>query len=76
MNIDEIITTRERLNKELRIALSTMERSDKVYEIKKEIIENQKACPHFSSKYNWAIIDSMCPYCGFHFADGGIVNDY
>ena len=51
MNIDEIITTRERLNKELRIALSTMERSDKVYKIKKEIIENQKACPHFSSKY-------------------------
>ena len=74
MNIDKIISNKERLNKELRIALSTMERSDKIYEIKKEIIENQKVCPHVSNKYNWAIVDSICPYCGFHFANGGIVN--
>ena len=46
MNIDNIISNHERLDRELKIALSTMERSDRVFEIKKEIIENQKQCPH------------------------------
>ena len=63
--IDEIIRENERLAKELRVALSIMERSDRVNEIHKEIIENQKKCPHFSTKYNWAIVDGVCPYCGF-----------
>ena len=66
--IDDVIVTREKLDKELRIALSTMERSDKVFEIKKRIIENQKRCPHFDSTYNWAIVNDTCPYCGFHFS--------
>lgn len=67
MNIDEIITNREKLDYELRLALATMERSNKIFDIKKKIIENQNACPHFSDKYNWTIVDEICPYCGFHF---------
>ena len=67
MNIDEIIERRETLNKELRTALSVMERSDKIRELRKQIIENQRKCPHFSNKYDWAIIDDTCPYCGFIF---------
>lgn len=63
--IDEIIRENERLAKELRMALSTMERSDRVNEVHKKIIENQKRCPHFSTKYNWAVVDGVCPYCGF-----------
>ena len=65
MIIDEIIANHEKLDKELRIALSTMERSDAISEIRHRIIENQKQCPHFSDKYNWTIAYGKCPYCGF-----------
>ena len=71
MIMEEIIQTREDLNKQLRSALATMERSNKVYEIKKAIVANQNRCPHFDNNYNWAIINDTCPYCGFHFAAGG-----
>ena len=71
MTMDEIIHTREQLEKELRFALSTMERSNAVFNIKKKIIETQNRCPHFDNNYNWAIIDDTCPYCGFHFSMGG-----
>lgn len=67
MNIDEIIKTRERLNNELRSVLSTMEYKDTIRKIRLEIIDNQKHCPHFSNKYNWAIVDDTCPYCGYVF---------
>ena len=70
MNIDDIIRTNDELARELRIALATMERSDKVAEIRKKIIDNQKHCPHFSAKYNWTIANGMCPYCGFVFDRG------
>ena len=64
MNIEEIITKREQLNYQLRVALTTMERKDTIAEIRREIIENQKNCPHFSAEYNWAVVDGVCPYCG------------
>lgn len=67
MNIDDIIQTRERLDQELRLALSTMERKDTIAKIRLEIINNQKHCPHFSDKYNWTIAYNTCPYCGFSF---------
>lgn len=79
MNIDDIINTHEFLDKELKIALATMERSNKIKEIREKIIENQKQCPHFSSKYNWTIANGYCPYCGFQFTGGrkeNGVNDY
>ena len=65
MNIDNIIKTHDELDRELRIALATMERSNKIEEIKKQIIDNQKHCPHTSTKYNWGITNGRCPYCGF-----------
>ena len=68
MTIEQIINNRENLDRQLRVALSTMERSDKIFEIKKQIIENQKQCPHFDNNYNWTITNDTCPYCGFHFA--------
>ena len=71
--IDDIIDTRNRLNKELRMALSTMEKKDTIQKIRLEIINNQKRCPHFSTNYNWAIVDDTCPYCGMHFSTGGTV---
>jgi len=71
MKMEEIINTRIKLDKELKMALATMERSDAIYDIRKKIIENQKQCPHFDQNYNWAIIDETCPYCGFHLFIGG-----
>lgn len=68
-DIINIIAQRKRLDKELRMALATMERSDKIEQIRKEQIANQKKCPHFSAEFNWAIIDDTCPYCGFHFGN-------
>lgn len=75
MKIDDIIQTRERLNYELRIALSTMERKDTIEKIKLAMIDNQKHCPHASTKYNWEITNDTCPYCGFHFNTGGLYQD-
>lgn len=70
MTIEEIINNHEKLNKELRIALSTMERSNTIAEIRSKIIKNQMACPHISDKYNWTVADGKCPYCGFTFDRG------
>ena len=65
MNIDEIIYMREKLDNELRMALSSMEKKDTIREIREAIKRNQNACPHFSTKYNWTVADgSTCPYCG------------
>lgn len=75
MKIDDIIQTREQLNHELRMALSTMERKDTIEKIKLAIIDNQKHCPHASTKYNWEITNDTCPYCGFHFNTGGLYQD-
>ena len=51
MNIETIISTREKLAHDLKVALSTMEMSDRVKEIRQQIEENQNACPHFSDKF-------------------------
>ena len=64
VNIDDVIRTREALENDLRAALSLMERSDAIYDIRAAIIENQQKCPHISNKYNWAVINNICPYCG------------
>lgn len=72
MNIDTIIETRQQLDKELRLALSTMEKKDTIQKIKMKIINNQKACPHFDHNYNWSIVDNTCPYCGMHFANNNL----
>lgn len=69
MSIEKIIENRERLDKELRFALSTMERKDTIAKIRLDILKNQKACPHFDNKYNWAVVDGICPYCGFQLSN-------
>ena len=69
MNMKEIIENRERLDRELRMALSTMERKDTIAKIRLDILKNQRVCPHFDNKYNWAVIDGVCPYCGFHLSE-------
>ena len=64
MNIDNIIEAHNRLERELQIALATMERKDTIREIREAILEIQNKCPHFDHNYNWEIVDDKCPYCG------------
>lgn len=63
MNIEQIISTKELLEQELKSALSNMEKKDTIYKIRQAILKNQSECPHYSTKYNWVHIDK-CPYCG------------
>lgn len=64
MMIDEIMSTHERLDDQLKIALSHMERSDVIFEIRQEIKKNQLRCPHQDNVYNLQPIHGCCPYCG------------
>lgn len=64
MTIEEIISKKEDLNKQLIEALSTMSLSSNVKEIRKAIKENQEHCPHVSDKYNCFYINGKCPFCG------------
>ena len=70
-DIDLIIQKHEELEGKLLAALSTMERKDNIAKIRLEILKNQRECPHYSTKYNWAIIKDICPYCGMHLNNGG-----
>lgn len=67
MNIKEIKQRKVDLDKKLQYALSIMERSDAIKEIRLEIIENQRQCPHNDGRINYAIVSKECPFCGFHF---------
>lgn len=65
MKNQEIKATYDYLNQELRDALSTMERSDKIIEIRKAIKELQNICPH-TGNYE---LNQKCPYCGKKFGE-------
>ena len=62
--IQDIIAEKERLDKALKVALSTMEKKDTIQEIKSKMRINQSRCPHFDNKYNFVWVDDTCPYCG------------
>ncbi len=64
MNIDTIINRKIQLEQELKLALSTMEKKETIYDIKRQIAENQSMCPHFDEKYNLTQVGNVCPYCG------------
>lgn len=64
IDIDQVIRKKEQLNKELQLALATLEKKDDVKEIREKIHENQECCPHYSNKYNFVWEGNKCPYCG------------
>lgn len=64
MNINNIIKTKQILEKNLQYALSTMEKKETIYEIQNKIKENQARCPHFDNNYILDWINNTCPYCG------------
>lgn len=66
MNVNEVKAQYNQLSADLKKALSTMERSDRVFVIRDEIKSLQGLCPHSNGSYDFSESDS-CPYCGKKF---------
>ncbi len=66
MEIDNIKTKYSELSSQLKQALATMQRSDRVFVIRDEIKSLQNMCPHSNGNYDFSDADS-CPYCGKKF---------
>lgn len=64
MTMNEIIQKHNELSYKLNVALSTMERKSTIYELRRELSEIQRICPHFSEEHNFMMVDGYCPYCG------------
>lgn len=73
MTTKEIIEKHEILNKKLQMALATMERKDTIAKVRKEIMDLQSECPHFSDdpNFQWTYANGTCPFCGYTFAVEG-----
>ena len=66
MDIDNIKTQYDSLNRELKFALARMELSDKVLAIRDEIKDLQMMCPHNNGSFDFSAT-TECPYCGMKF---------
>ncbi len=66
MDINSVKDKYDSLNKELRQALSRMERTDKVLVIREAIKDLQTLCPHNNGSFDFSNNDE-CPYCGKKF---------
>lgn len=66
MDVSNIKDKYKELNLELKQALTTMERSDRIFAIRDAIKDLQKLCPHSLGNYDFSN-DSQCPYCGKKF---------
>ena len=64
MTIDQIISNHTVIERRLFKALATMDRKEDIQILREQLIELQDKCPHFSTKYNWEVVDGTCPYCG------------
>lgn len=68
MDINNIKVKYETLNKELKQALSRMEKTDRVFIIREAIKDLQSLCPHNNGNYDFSTTDE-CPYCGKKFKE-------
>lgn len=68
MDIENIQQSYWVLSKELKVALSRMELTDKVMAIRDEIKELQSACPHNNGTFDFSTT-AECPYCGKKFKE-------
>ena len=66
MDINSIKVKYDALNKDLKQALSRMEKTDRVFIIRDAIRDLQTLCPHNNGNYDFSN-DNECPYCGKHF---------
>lgn len=68
MDINNIKVQYQQLSSELKKALTTMERNDRVFLIRDEIKDLQKLCPHNNGSYDFSDA-AECPYCGKKFKE-------
>ena len=66
MDINNIKSRYEELNKELKLALAKMERTDRIFIIRDAIKDLQNLCPHNNGNYDFSDTEE-CPYCGKRF---------
>ncbi len=66
MDINNIKTRYENLNRDLKDALSRMQKTDQVFVIREAIRDLQNICPHNNGSYDFST-EEKCPYCGRHF---------
>ncbi len=66
MDINNIKVKYESLNKDLKDALSRMERTDRVFIIREAIKDLQQLCSHNNGSFDFSDT-SECPYCGKKF---------
>ena len=66
MDINNVKSKYQELNKELKQALSKMERTDKIILIREALDNLQSACPHNNGSFDFSTTDE-CPYCGKKF---------
>ena len=60
MTKNEAINKSKELDNRLKKALSSMEKKEDLYQIKEEIKQFQKVCPHNEN----FTINKYCPWCG------------
>ena len=68
MDINNIQDRYQTLSSDLKLALSTMELSERVHNIRQEIRDLQLLCPHNAGSFDYTKT-GKCPYCGKTFKE-------
>jgi hypothetical protein len=66
MDINSIKAKYDNLSKDLKQAVSRMEKTDKVFVIRDAIRDLQILCPHDNGSFDFSTTE-YCPYCGKKF---------
>ena len=66
MDINSIKEKYDNLSKDLKQAVSRMERTDRVFVIRDAIRDLQILCPHDNGSFDFSTTE-YCPYCGKKF---------
>ena len=66
MDINSIKAKYDNLSKDLKQAVSRMERTDRVFVIRDAIKDLQTLCPHDNGSFDFSTTE-YCPYCGKKF---------
>lgn len=60
----EIFERKEKLNNRLNSLLSIMAFTDEIKEIREELKELPRECPHMDTNFILEVKNGKCPYCG------------
>ena len=66
MDINSIKVKYDNLSKDLKQAVSRMEKTDRVFVIRDAIKDLQMLCPHDNGSFDFSTTE-YCPYCGKKF---------